>query len=59
MENEYFETGSTGSKDYFEDEKEDAEELMKEEELKDFEISTERYKKVEVKLKTIKYEIKD
>jgi hypothetical protein len=59
MEDKYFKTDSTGSKNYFKDDEKDIEKLEENKEIKDFTISTEKYDTAEVKVEIIKYDIKD
>ena len=59
MSKDYFDTDSTGAKGYFQKEDSEAKKQEEKEEIKEFSISTDRYRKSEIKVKTVRYEIKD
>lgn len=59
MTNNYFETESTGSKDYFNNKEKDTNKSPEEKTIEDVVVFTDEYKKVEVTVETVQYEIKD
>lgn len=59
MNKEYFDTDSTGSKKYFRQEDAEKRKQVRKVRIKDFSISTDKYKKTQDKVETVRYEIKD
>lgn len=59
MNKKYFDTDSTGSKKYVEEEDAGKKEQVEKVRVKEFSISTDKYKKTKVKVETVRYEIKD
>lgn len=59
MSKNYFDTDSTGDKGYFQKEDSERKKHGRNVEIKEFSISTDKYRKSQVKVKTVRYEIKD
>lgn len=59
MDKKYFDTDSTGSNDYFKEKNAVDEEHVGKSDIKDFSIDEGKYKKSQVKMETVHYEIKD
>lgn len=59
MNKDYFDTDSTGSKKYFQKEEAEKKKQVGKVRIKEFLISTDKYKKTQVKVETVRYEIKD
>jgi len=59
MNKKYFDTDSTGSKKYFQQEDAEKKKQVGKVRIKEFSISTDEYKKTQVKIETVRYEIKD
>ena len=59
MDKEYFATDSTGENNYIDDEGNEAREEIEKENIKDLEISSDDYPKIQVRIDSKRYEIKD
>ena len=59
MNKKYFDTDSTGSKKYFQKEDAEKKKQVGKVGIKEFSISTAKYKKTQDKIETVRYEIKD
>lgn len=59
MSKNYFDTDSTGHKEYFRHKDSEIKKHVGKVGIKEFSISTDEYKKSQVKVKTVRYEIKD
>lgn len=59
MNKKYFDTDSTGSKKYFQQEDAEKKKQVGKERIKESSISTDKYKETQVKIETVRYEIKD